>query len=155
MLAVRTREAPERDLGRPAEICSQHLPLGHRPFRRRHPDVVCRLSTDCSGEPGPGRASALDSGERLGLMNRLQSQSVPSPGYLNLRALAVYSSCSVRWLRDRLVDKICPLPHHRVQGKILVKREDFDTWIEHFRKADTSSGLEALVDDVVSGLFSK
>lgn len=88
-------------------------------------------------------------------MSNLTTQSALAPGYLDLRALAVYSSCSVRWLRDRLIDKICPLPHHRVEGKILVKREDFDSWMEHFRTAETSTELDALVDDVLSGLLSK
>jgi len=40
-------------------------------------------------------------------------------------------------------------------GKILVKREDFDHWMRHFRKAETLSGLDTLVDDVFSGLLSK
>ena len=48
------------------------------------------------------------------------------PGYFDLKALAAYSSCSVRWLRDRLVDRLHPLPHYRIEGKILVKREEFD-----------------------------
>jgi hypothetical protein len=85
----------------------------------------------------------------------LRCDSLGYPAYFDLRALAAYSSCSVRWLRDRLVDKICPLPHHRVEGKILVKRDDFDTWMQHFRTADTSPGLNTLVDDVFSGLLSK
>jgi integrase len=50
-------------------------------------------------------------------------------GYFDLKALAAYSSCSVRWLRDRLVDRLHPLPHHRIEGKILVKREEFDRWL--------------------------
>lgn len=83
------------------------------------------------------------------------SQNLLTPGYLDLKTLAVYSSSSVRWLRDRLVDKICPLPHHRVEGKILVRRSDFDSWMDHFRTADTSPGLNTLVDDVLSSLLSK
>lgn len=80
---------------------------------------------------------------------------VLTPSYLDLKTLAVYSSCSVRWLRDRLIDKICPLPHHRVEGKILVKRDDFDAWMQHFRKADAPAGLDLLVDDVLSSLLTK
>lgn len=51
------------------------------------------------------------------------------PEYFDLKALAAYSSCSVRWLRDRLVDRLHPLPHYRIEGKILVKREEFDRWL--------------------------
>ncbi len=75
--------------------------------------------------------------------------------YLDLRALAVYSSCSVRWLRDRLNDRVAPLPYHRVGGKILIRREDFDVWIGQFRTVRPSTELGALVDDALAGLFSK
>lgn len=85
----------------------------------------------------------------------VRDQSSCWPGYFDLRALATYSSCSVRWLRSRLVDKFSPLPHHRVEGKILVKREDFDAWMQHFRKADAPAGLDLLVDDVLSSLLTK
>jgi hypothetical protein len=73
-------------------------------------------------------------------------------GYLDLKSLALYSSCSVRWLRDRLVDRIQPLPHHRVEGKILVKREDFDKWIASHRIIGRGPGanLSNLVDSIVS-----
>lgn len=83
------------------------------------------------------------------------AMSMGYPGYFDLRSLAVYSSCSVRWLRNRLVDKFCPLPHHRVEGKLLVKREDFHEWMEHFRSAKASSDVNALVDDVVSEILRK
>jgi len=77
------------------------------------------------------------------------------PGYLDLKALAGYSSCSVRWLRDRLTDPLAPLPCHRIGGKILIRREDFDVWINQFRTVRPSTELGALVDDVLDGLFNK
>ena len=88
-------------------------------------------------------------------MNHATSQNLLSPGYLNLRALAAYSSCSVRWLRDRLTDPTAPLPYHRVGGKILIRREDFDDWISRFRTLQTPTDLETLVDDVMADLFTK
>jgi len=60
------------------------------------------------------------------------SESTPDssdPRYVDLRALAGYSSCSVRWLRARLVDRVHPLPCYRVEGKLLGKIEGFDAWI--------------------------
>jgi hypothetical protein len=68
--------------------------------------------------------------------------------YLDLKALSTFSSCSVRWLRDRLVDPFYPLPHYRVEGKLLVKSEEFDTWIAQYRVA-SSSILDRVVNDVV------
>lgn len=88
-------------------------------------------------------------------MNGTTTQSSLSPGYLDLRALAVYSSCSVRWLRDRLNDSAAPLPHHRVGGKILIRKEDFDVWMDGFRTVHESTGVETIVDDVLADLFSK
>ncbi len=88
-------------------------------------------------------------------MNPTTSQSVLSPGYLDLRALAIYSSCSVRWLRDRLNDSTAPLPYHRVGGKILIRKEDFDVWMDGFRTVHESTGVGTIVDDVMVDLFSK
>jgi hypothetical protein len=73
-------------------------------------------------------------------------------GYFDLKSLARYSSCSVRWLRDRLVDPVHPLPHHRVEGKILIKREDFDQWIGIRRIVFSAENLGELVDCVVTQL---
>lgn len=74
------------------------------------------------------------------------------PGYFDLKGLAAYSSCSVRWLRDRLVDRAHPLPHHRVEGKLLVKREDFDLWIAQYREDRPADALEDLVNGVLATL---
>ena len=78
-----------------------------------------------------------------------------TPEYLDLQALAVYSSCSVRWLRARLTDRRSPLPHHRVEGKILVSRTDFDRWISQFRTAQTPTEIETIVDGVMADLFKQ
>mgnify|MGYP000104790941 CR=1 FL=1 len=86
-------------------------------------------------------------------MGQIVSQSTLSPGYLDLRALAVYSSSSVRWLRDRINDTTAPLPYHRVGGKILIRKEDFDDWISRFRTTHAATGLETLVDDVMADLL--
>lgn len=83
------------------------------------------------------------------------SSALQPPGYLDLKALSGYSSCSVRWLRDRLTDPLAPLPYHRIGGKILIRREDFDVWINQFRTVRPSIELGTLVDDVLDGLFGK
>ena len=72
--------------------------------------------------------------------------------YLDLRRLAEYSSCSVRWLRDRLTDENCPLPFYRVGGKVLVKVDEFDAWMAQFRVASKPGELDRLVDSVVAEL---
>ncbi len=77
-------------------------------------------------------------------------RDVFEPGYFDLQALAAYSSCSVRWLRDRLVDRLHPLPHYRIEGKILVKREEFDHWLSGSHVVNSADGLSEIVDAVVA-----
>lgn len=70
--------------------------------------------------------------------------------FLDLKTLAAYSSCSVRWLRDRLVDRTHPLPHYRVGGKLLVQREEFDEWMALHRIVVPSDQLSQIVESVVA-----
>jgi hypothetical protein len=83
--------------------------------------------------------------------------------FLNLEALSKYSGLSVRSLRTYLVDPAHPLPCYRlrdphvivtkagkrqtVTGKILVRRSDFDTWMQRFRY---TPDLDRLVNEVVA-----
>ncbi len=80
----------------------------------------------------------------------MKVRSINEPGYFDLQALAVYSCCSVRWLRNRLVDQQQPLPHYRVEGKVLVKREEFDQWMTMHRTMQPANDLAELVESVVS-----
>ena len=72
-------------------------------------------------------------------------------GYLPLRDLAAYSGLSVRTLRTYLVHRSCPLPYLHVGGKLLVKRSEFDSWINGFRVADPAD-VDAAVADALQGL---
>ena len=83
--------------------------------------------------------------------------------WLSLEALSEYSDMSVRKLRAYLTDPVHPLPHFRmkeplviqakdgrrraVSGKILVRRSDFDRWMETYRH---TPDLDRLVDEVVA-----
>jgi hypothetical protein len=58
----------------------------------------------------------------------------------------------VRWLRDRLIDRTTPLPHHRVDGKLLVKRSDFDRWIAHYRVCRQPGELDRMVEEILHDL---
>ena len=77
-------------------------------------------------------------------------ECLTEPGYLTLRTLGAYSNCSVRWLRDRLVDRAHPLPHFRIGGKLLVKREDFDQWMDVHRVEQASDQLSQIVESVMT-----
>ncbi len=83
--------------------------------------------------------------------------------WLSLEALGQYSGLSVRTLRAYLTDPHHPLPHYRmkephviptktgrprtVTGKILVRRSDFDAWMQTYRY---TPDLDKLVGEVVS-----
>jgi len=93
---------------------------------------------------GEGRA-------RLVVMDELAITTHLNP-YLGLRALASYSGCSVRWLRDRLADPTHPLSCYRLPGgKILVRRSDFDVWVAQYRRVGRAD-VDRVVSDVLSSL---
>jgi hypothetical protein len=55
--------------------------------------------------------------------------------YLSLQGLSKFSSLSVKTLRSYLMHQVHPLPHYRLPGKILVKLDDFEAWIQRYRQA--------------------
>ncbi|OGB93775.1 MAG: hypothetical protein A2Z31_05000 [candidate division NC10 bacterium RBG_16_65_8] len=92
--------------------------------------------------------------------------------WLSLEALSRYSGLSVRSLRVYLADAHRPLPHYRmkephvitekaarkdgeaprqrtVSGKILVRRSDFDRWMEDFRY---TPDLDKIVNEIMTDL---
>jgi hypothetical protein len=78
--------------------------------------------------------------------------TTPTDPYLSLKALASYSSCSVRWLRDRLGDAHHPLPCFRLPGgKVLVRRSEFDTWVARYRQVGRPD-VNRVVSDVLGSL---
>jgi hypothetical protein len=54
--------------------------------------------------------------------------------YMGLKALAVYSGLSVRKLRQ-LIDRdpADALPCYRVDGRVLVRRSEFDAYMANYR----------------------
>lgn len=83
--------------------------------------------------------------------------------WLGLEALSGYCGLSVRSLRAYLADPENPLPHYRmreprviqdkdgkrraVSGKILVRRSDFDKWMEAYRH---TPDLEKIVTEALA-----
>jgi hypothetical protein len=71
--------------------------------------------------------------------------STPLDPFMPLRALATYSGLSIRTLR-RFVE-LPPgeaLPCYRLPGKVLVRRSEFDAWIERYRSRGRPSLERAL-----------
>jgi hypothetical protein len=72
--------------------------------------------------------------------------------YLSLTTtLPSYAGLSERTLRSYLAHPTHPLPCYRVGGRVLVRRSEFDRWVEQFR-ASAPPVVDALVRDVLKGL---
>ena len=68
--------------------------------------------------------------------------------YFDLKGLSTYSAISVGSLRDYLKTG---LSHFKLKGKILVKRSEFDAWLERYR-VNRSQDLDNIVDGVMDSL---
>jgi hypothetical protein len=71
--------------------------------------------------------------------------------FFDLKGLSGYASLAVPTLRDHLR---APggLPHFKVKGKILVKKSEFDSWLE--AKFRARNDLDVIVDGVLESLKS-
>jgi hypothetical protein len=72
--------------------------------------------------------------------------------YLSLRDLSKHSSLSVKTLRGFLYDVENPLPHYRMQRKILINLEEFERWFARFRIAHPTLNLDDVVNDLLDEL---
>ena len=70
--------------------------------------------------------------------------------YFDLKGLSVYSAVSVGSLRDYL--KSGGLPFFKLRGKILIKRSEFDSWLEKKYRANKKQNLDKIVDGVMDNL---
>ena len=76
----------------------------------------------------------------------------PQATYFDLKGLTAYSSLSVSMLRDCINER--GLPCYKLKGKILVKREDFDQWLERYR-VNRKRDLDNIVDDIMGAIKGK
>jgi hypothetical protein len=69
--------------------------------------------------------------------------------FMDLRGLSEYSGLGVGTLRDYLKGPGA-LPHFKLKGRIVVRRSEFDQWMERYRVS--SERLQGIVDDVMKSL---
>jgi len=84
-----------------------------------------------------------------GIIAERVTLTCPLDPYMALTALSTYSSISKRKLRDFLKDPLHPLPCYRIDGKILVRRSEYDLWVRQFRKVGNSN-VEKIVAEILS-----
>jgi hypothetical protein len=81
------------------------------------------------------------------VMDMLQRTHKENEGYLTLEGLALYSGLSVACLRKYLARG---LPHFK-PGRVLVRKVDFDRWMEGFR-VHQEKDVNAVVNSVMESL---
>ena len=72
--------------------------------------------------------------------------------YFDLPGLAKYCSLKVPTLRDHI--RSGDLPCFKVKGKILIKKSEFDHWIEAFR-INKKQDLDNIVNDIMDSMSAK
>lgn len=66
--------------------------------------------------------------------------------YLDLRGLSNYSSLSIPCLRDYIRSGL--MPAYKLKGKLIVRRSEYDAWIQKFRLKNINS----VIDEVMESL---
>jgi excisionase family DNA binding protein len=82
----------------------------------------------------------------------MASKSTVDREWMSLRELTEYASVSERTLRDWLRRSTDALPGVRVNGKVLIRRSEFDAWLERHRIRPDSVDVGKIVDDVLKGV---
>ena len=78
----------------------------------------------------------------------------PRPGreWLGLRELTQYASLSERTIRTWIYSPVDPLPAAKVCGKVLVRKSDFDSYLQRHRiKSLEEVDVDAIVQEVLKG----
>jgi Helix-turn-helix domain len=83
-------------------------------------------------------------------LQTLAPPSAPTRDWLDLREVQNVVPLSERTLRHFLTDSEHPLPAHRVGGKWLISRDEWDDWLRTFPLA--GSDLDAIVAEVLREL---
>lgn len=70
--------------------------------------------------------------------------------WFGIRELTKYASVSDRTLREWMHRQNDPLPAVRVDGKILVRRAQFDVWLERHRiQPSATVDVDAIVNELL------
>ena len=81
--------------------------------------------------------------------NTVETGIILKDQYLDLRRLSVYSSLGIGTLRDYIREGT--LPYFKVRGKILIRKCEFDVWMEEHR-GEAYQDLGSMVDEIMNNL---
>jgi hypothetical protein len=71
------------------------------------------------------------------------------PEFFDLKTFALFSGIPVATARDYIKKEA--LPCFKVRGKVLIKRTEFEAWLENYR---LKSNVDEIVSDVLNSLES-
>ena len=114
-------------------------------------DSVNHSGTE-GGENEYSGQETVDFGQREATMTR-QEHNSGGLEWLDLRRLSEYAAVGERTLRSWIRLEVNPLPAVQVRGKILVRKSDFDRWLERhaIKQVDLGSIVEEMVEAVTDG----
>ena len=72
--------------------------------------------------------------------------------YLPLKELTRYSGLSLSFLKTKLRGDN-PIPYYNTGGKILVKRSEFDKWMEQYRITDSVERVSKLGNQILANMI--
>ena len=81
------------------------------------------------------------------------SENAATLEWLDLQRLTGYVAVSNRTLRAWIHSPVDPLPAVQVRGKILVRKSDFDRWLEQHRVKPLDLGV--MVDEVLEAVHGR
>jgi excisionase family DNA binding protein len=80
----------------------------------------------------------------------------PPQEWLDLQGLTQYATVCERTLRAWIHSPVNPLPAVRVGKKFLIRRRDFDEWLEGHRfESPNSLAFDAMVDEIVGDVVGR
>jgi excisionase family DNA binding protein len=91
-------------------------------------------------------------------MNHDADNPLPQPQqeWLDLEGLTQYAAVCERTLRTWIHSPVDPLPAAQVGKKFLVRRRDFDEWLERRRfRPREAVDVSAMVDEIVAGVSGR
>ena len=101
-----------------------------------------------------GNGDNLAKGEKAIIALSRESVRI-TPEWLSLRGLGEYAQVSERTLRGWIHSGVDPLPAVKIRGKVLVRRQQFDSWVErHKIQSLEGAQIDSIVKEIVEGVTS-
>ena len=89
------------------------------------------------------------------MADKTRSEMTPKgtwPEWMSLKSVASYADVSERTLREWMHSPDNPLPYSQRGGKILIKRVQFDEWMNRQTVQATRINVDSIVNEICSAV---